>query len=198
MRLIVIVFLLVSISPANADSWASAQPLAVLSDNAEWLVRVTPGESIGDVYGFAGAKRGQYAEALLLRYDEDLETYAEVTRYRTRNPVAPVDILVTNEGWLITLDNWHNFGFGIVVASYDNHGAVIQTLSLGNIFSTDQLDNLDRSVSSIWWRCAPAILDPIDKSIGVSDSLGRILSIDFLDGTVAVVGSSDNCVDDDT
>ena len=40
-------------SAAVADSWRSAQAIAAVSENAEWLVRVEPGESMGDVYGFA-------------------------------------------------------------------------------------------------------------------------------------------------
>ena len=34
------------------------------------------------------------------------------------NPVAPVDFFVTDRGFLITLDNWHNLGYGKVVAFY--------------------------------------------------------------------------------
>ena len=198
MRIVVAVLFLAATSAAIADSWPSAQPIAAVSDNAKWLVRVVPGESIGDVYGFAGSPTGPYAEAILFQYDEDLGTYEEVTRYRTQNPVAPVDILVTNNGSLIALDNWHNFGIGVVVAAYDTNGELIRTLALSDIFSSEQLPTLDRSVSSIWWRCGPAILDPVDSYFGVWDSLGRTLTINYVSGAVKVVDESGYCVDDDT
>ena len=197
MRTIVAVLSLFVTSVADADSWASAQPIAAVSDDTKWLVRVVPGESVGDVFGFAGAPTGPYAEATLFRYDEDLESYSEIRKYRTRNPVSPVEIHVTNEGWLIALDNWHNFGIGIVLAAYDTNGDVVRTFTLSDILSSDNVEKLDRSVSSIWWRCGTAIIDPVEKRVGVWDSLGRALSIGYLDGDIKVVGNSDICVDDD-
>jgi hypothetical protein len=35
-----------------------------------------------------------------------------------KNPVAPVDTLLSNAGYLVTFDNWHNAGYGQVVAIY--------------------------------------------------------------------------------
>ena len=186
------------VSNASADSWAAPQTIAAVSDNAEWLVRVEPGESMGDVYGFAGEPTGRYAEATLYRFDDDREAYAEVRKYQTQNPVAPVDILVTNDGWLIALDNWHNLGIGTVVVAYDSNGELARQLNLADIFSFYELQLLDQSVSSIWWRCGPAILDPFENSFGVWDTLGRAISINYVDGVVKDVGESDVCVDDDT
>ena len=193
---VTISFLLMSV--AVADSWLPAQTIAAVSENAEWLIRVEPGESMGDVYGFGGMPKGPYAEATLFRYDNDLETYTKVKNYRTRNPIAPADILLSNNGWLIALDNWHNLGIGTVVASYDSDGAIVRELNLADIFSTEELEKLDQSVSSIWWRCGPALLDPIENYFGVWDTLGREITINYVDGTIEVVGESDICVDDDT
>jgi hypothetical protein len=193
-----IALLLVLASNVIADSWPAAKANGAISDNAEWLVRVEPGESMGDVFGFAGSPTGRYAEATLYRFDDDLETFAKVREYQTKNPVAPVDILVTNEGWLIALDNWHNFGIGTVVAAYDSDGGLVRELNLADIFSPDELKLLDQSVSSIWWRCGPAVLDPVEDYFGVWDALGRAIRINFVDGTVKVIGKSDVCVDDDT
>lgn len=197
MRIIVVTLFLFFMSNAVADSWVAAQPISAVSENAEWLVRVEPGESMGDVYGFAGSPKGEYAEATLFKYDSGLESYAEVIKYRTRNPVAPVDILLSNSGWLVALDNWHNFGIGIAVASYDSEGALIRELSLADIFSDEELNRLDRTVSSIWWRCGPAMLDPMETYFGIWDTLGRTVSINYVDGTIRVTGQSDVCADDD-
>ncbi len=41
---------------ATADSWPSAVIEEVFSESREVFVRVIPGESIGDTFGFAGAR----------------------------------------------------------------------------------------------------------------------------------------------
>ena len=172
--------------------------MAAVSKNTDWIVRVTPGNSIGDVYGFSGSPKGPYAEASLLHFDSSKGSYTLQTKYRTENAVSPVDVLVTNEGWLIALDNWHNYGIGAVLATYDANGKLIQSLTLSDIFDADQAKELDHSVSSIWWRCGRPMLEDFENVVVIEDSLDRILSINYVDGVVKVVGESDNCVDDDT
>ncbi len=195
MRIIVITISFLFGMFAVADSWVPAHSIAAVSENAEWLVRVEPGDSMGDVYGFAGTPKGNYAAATLFKYDNDLETYAEVKIFRTRNPIAPVDVVLSNNGWIVALDNWHNFGIGTVVASYDSDGALVRELKLADIFTQEDLGKLDRSVSSVWWRCGPAELDNFTTTIGIRDTLGREISINYVDGTINVVGESGDCVD---
>ena len=117
------------LSVAIADSWLPAKTISATSENAEWLIRVEPGDSVGNVFGFAGEPKGEYAEATLFKYDRGLENYTKIIKYRTRNPIAPVDILVSNSGWLVALDNWHNFGIGTVVATYDSEGTLVRELN---------------------------------------------------------------------
>jgi hypothetical protein len=40
---------------ARGDSWAAARTREVFSESREYFVRVIPGESLGDTFGFAGA-----------------------------------------------------------------------------------------------------------------------------------------------
>lgn len=98
MRIHVVTVSILLMSAAVADSWPSARAIAAVSENAIWLVRVDPGESMGDVYGFAGTTKGEYAEATLFRCDNDLDSYVGLKKYRTRNPIAPVDVLLSNSG----------------------------------------------------------------------------------------------------
>jgi hypothetical protein len=76
---------------------------------------VTPGESLGDTVGFAGAKKGKYAAAEFYRRHPD-RSYRLVAEARLLNPVAPVEFFVSNDGRLATIDNWHNIGYGKVVS----------------------------------------------------------------------------------
>jgi hypothetical protein len=138
---------LVGSSVAGADDWPAARVFVVFSDNGRYFVRFVPGESVGDTVGFSGAPKGKYATALLyaLQADRGYRLQHEVT---LTNPVSPLAALVADDGAFITLDNWHNVGFGKVAAIY--------------------------SVSSRYWRCRPVhFVDPKDqKAVYVPEALG--------------------------
>jgi len=68
------------------------------------------------------------------------------------NPVAPVDFLVTDRGYLVTLDNWGSMGYGKIAVFYSPNGDVIQSFELKDLFSADEISRFGHSVSSIWWR----------------------------------------------
>jgi hypothetical protein len=68
------------------------------------------------------------------------------------NPVAPAEFLVTDNGFLMTLDNWHNIGYGKVVAFYTPEGKTIRAYALSDLFSKSDIEAFDHSVSSIKWR----------------------------------------------
>ena len=79
-------------------------------------------------------------------------SYRLVTEITLQNPVAPVLFLVTDRGYLLTLDNWHNMGFGKAIASYGPDGRVVFANELKDVFSAEEITAFRRSVSSIWWR----------------------------------------------
>ena len=61
------VALLVALAGASgADSWAAPQVKEVFSGSREWFVRVVPGTSIGETYGFAGCALVLSLYALLI------------------------------------------------------------------------------------------------------------------------------------
>ena len=166
---------------ALADSWRSATPKAVVSEDGRIVVRVTPGTSIGDTYGFAGAPKGQFASAPWFRYrDKRYELYQTA---QLLNPVAPIHVAVTNDGTVVTLDNWHNVGFGDVVAIYAPDGKLRKKYSLRDLYSMTTIEKIDRSVSSIWWRCVG--LDPFvdrDNTLEIDDTLGGRFTFQLTSG----------------
>jgi hypothetical protein len=99
------------------DDWPGAMPFQVFSKSAKYFVRVIPGESIGDTIGFAGARKGKFAQALYYALQAD-RSYKLLHEIGLQNPVAPVDLLLSDRGYFIAFDNWHNLGFGKVVAIY--------------------------------------------------------------------------------
>jgi hypothetical protein len=153
-------------SPA-ADSWPAAQTKEVFSKSRDWFVRVVPGTSVGDTVGFAGAPKGPYARAEFYRRNAD-RSYALVKEITLLNPVAPVLFFVTDRGFLLTLDNWHNMGFGKAIASYSPGGDVIASYQLTDVFSNAEISGFQHSVSSIWWRTETVYVRDGQQSVYVA------------------------------
>ena len=143
--------------PAQADSWAGPVTKEVFSASREYFVRVVPGKRLGDTFGFASEKKGPYARAEFYRRAPD-RSYQLVAEASLLNPVAPVEFFVADSGQLVTLDNWHNVGYGKVVAIYDARGKPIRAYELRELFDAEAIKRFPHSVSSIQWRMGPAYI----------------------------------------
>jgi hypothetical protein len=175
------VLLVAAAAPALADSWAGARISEVFSESREYLVRVRPGASVGDTVGFAGAKKGKYATAEFYRRAED-RSYRLVAEASLLNPVAPVEILVADSGHLVTLDNWHNMGYGKVVAIYDARGALVRAYELVDLFPAQEVKAFPHSVSSIWWRKGPTYIRPDQRTALITVKEGADFLFDLRSG----------------
>jgi hypothetical protein len=150
LALLVTAFL--SLQAAIADSWPAATVKAVVSPDGKTIVRVIPGGNIGDTYGFAGAPKGEFASAQWFRFRAN--RYEVYQTAPLLNPVAPIHVAVANDGTVITLDNWHNVGFGYVVVIYSPDGNMRKRYRLEDLYPPSEIEKIKRSVSSRWWRCA--------------------------------------------
>jgi hypothetical protein len=151
-------------APLAADSWPAATIKEVFSDSREWFVRVVPGKSLGDTVGFAGSPKGPYARAEFYRRAND-RSYRLVTEIALDNPIAPVQFLVTDRGYLVTLDNWHNRGYGKILVSYSSSGRKVASYELKDLFSSDEMTTFVFSASSIHWRTEMAYVRTEQRSI---------------------------------
>lgn len=158
--------LAILLGTATADQWPAPQVKEVFSESREWFVRVIPGKSIGDTFGFAGAEKGPYATGEFYRRQAD-RSYRLCSEKTLLNPVAPVLFLVTDRGYLVTLDNWHNMGYGKVVAFYSLEGRLVKAHELRDIFSSAEVEAFEHSSSSIWWRKEMAYIRPGQQSLYV-------------------------------
>jgi len=160
---------------SRGDDWPAPQTREVFAPSREYFVRVIPGKGIGETIGFRGAPTGPPATAELYRRASD-GSYRPVWAVSLVNPVAPIDVFLTDRGYLATLDNWHNMGYGRVVAFYSPAGVLIRAYTLADLFSAAEIDALRRSVSSIWWRKPPAYVRPDQQTLYVTlDDAGREL-----------------------
>lgn len=139
-------FVLLSALPCAADDWVSAKPIDARSSDGRWAVHIDLGQSLGDSVGFQGAAKGAYAKATLTDPDGAKRTFPLL------NPVAPVDVVLLDDGKLVGFDNWHNFGYGTVIACYSPDGSVLWRRELEDLFPADVLVRIPTSVSSRWWR----------------------------------------------
>src|SRR5215467_197749 len=133
------------------DEWPAPVIREVFSPSRAFFVRVIPGKSIGGTVGFKGAAKGPYAAAEFYRREQD-KSYRQTSAVTLLNPVAPADFFVTDSGYLITLDNWHNIGYGKVVAIYTTEGKPVRSYELSKLFSKSEIEGFEQSVSSIAWR----------------------------------------------
>jgi hypothetical protein len=158
-------------SSSYADNWPGPQVREVFSESREYFVRIIPGESVGDTFGFAGAKKGKYSVAEFYHRGKD-RSYQLTTEAVLLNPVAPVEFFVSNEGRLATLDNWHNLGYGEVVVLYDPRGQVIRSYELHDLFLSEEIAAFTQSTSSIRWRGGPTLIRPDQKTLLVTVESG--------------------------
>lgn len=135
----------------------------VFSSNREYFVRVTPGESWGETWGFAGAKVGKHARAEFFRVQSD-RGYRLEREIELLNPVAPKDFFVSNAGELVTLDNWHNVGYGAILVLYHVDGKLVNAYKMADLFPKNEIDSFPVSISSIWWHKGPTYIDLDQKS----------------------------------
>lgn len=179
---------------ATADSWAGPQVQTVFSQDGSRFVRVTPGESLGDTMGFAGAKKGEYAHGLFYERQTD-RSYRLTADVALLNPIAPVDLLLSNSGYLITFDNWHNAGYGKVVAIYGPKGQSVASWSLEQLYSPEQISSISQSTSSRWWRCQPFhFVDPKEQTkVVVREALGGGFVFELATGKFSSYKGSVKC-----
>lgn len=156
------VLCLCAVGYLRADDWAPTTVREAFSTNRDYFVRVIPGESIGETVGFKGAKVGKHAHAEVFHVQPD-RGYRLDREIELLNPVAPVEFFVSNAGDIVTLDNWHNVGYGSVLALYRPDGKLVKAYKLADLFPKSEVDSFPQSVSSIWWHKGPAYIDQDQK-----------------------------------
>ena len=126
---------------ARADQWLPPEVREYLSVDEAWRLTVTPYDAL-DANGSAKGvmehrERGQWRRV----WSESL-----------LNEVAPVQVLVSSSGQVVTFDNWYSTGHGDnVVVIYDRRGRAVRSLELADFLPDEYVETLSHSVSSIRW-----------------------------------------------
>ena len=149
---------------ARADSWAGPQVREIFSASRDHFVRITPGDNLAALVGFGGSAKGKNAIAEYYRRHPDRSYRLEHTA-NLLNPVAPVDVFVSNDGRLVTVDNWHNRGYGDVLAVYGADGGLVKSYALEDLFPKAEIDAFPHSVSSRHWHKGPVYLNKDQRTL---------------------------------
>jgi hypothetical protein len=166
----------------SADEWPLPLIREVFSEARGHFVRVTPGNSWGDTMGFAGSPKGEFTKAEFYHRRQD-GAYVPGASVTTVNPVAPVEFYVSDAGYLATMDNWHNMGYGKVFALYAPDGALVKSYELSDLFSKEEIERFDHSASSIWWHRGATYIQKGQKMLYVMiDEKGGGMSFDLETG----------------
>jgi hypothetical protein len=168
----------------RGDTWMLPAPVTVSSPSGKYIAQVTPGAGgyFGD-FESAITNRAQNATVILSVRPQPGITNV-VWSGKLINPAAPVEVFVSDDGYLVTMDNWHQVGYGPVVAIYDPKGNLVRHWSLEELFSSEEQRELTRSVSSIWWHKGPAHFGNKGKTnIFVVPAVGKTFKFDLTKGT---------------
>lgn len=158
--------MIMALKSSVADEWPPPKPAIVSSPNGRLLVRIVPDTESSGNSGTGGARAEFYAARanhwFLLRSEAALV-----------NPVSPVFAVLTDNGYLITFDNWYEKGRTAAIAFYGPYGDLIRQLTLSDLYGSRRVE-LPASTPSttIHWLCRVSqSQDPI-AGIVLHEALG--------------------------
>lgn len=153
---------LLMVTSPRADSWSLPDISTHTSADGRYRFTVTPRALSGQYEYFSDKVEGKLKSGALAGGNESARgqlqrrsgsKWKDEWEKELLNDVAPVDVLVSKSGHVVTFDNWHTMGYGDdVIVVYDASGALVCSLGLHDLLPAEVVDNLPRSVSSIRWR----------------------------------------------
>ncbi len=167
----------------QADSWALPTVVTVTSPSSNYIAQVFPGSGGYGGYERALTNREANASVIVSRLDQGVTNV--VWTGKLINPCAPVQVYVSDTGYLVTMDNWHAVGYGPIVAIYDPKGRLVRHWSLEELFKPEERQQLETSVSSISWHAGKAyFVGGTDTNTLVVPAVGKTLLFALTDGTL--------------
>ncbi len=172
--LVIVVAFLAASAAARADDWPAPKTRYVKSDSARYRVIVVPG---------AKGKPG----SVELYDDRDPIKPKRLYRRAPVNQVAPVKVLLSDGGQLVTLDDWDNAGYKHALVIYDKKGKVVVDCALEHLLTPEELARVDTSISSRWWRLeekadTDAWIDGAAVLVKVKTTEGAVMRFDLATG----------------
>lgn len=190
-KYLLIFFIIVFSNHSLADKWGSPEVTSALSEDSSIVVRITPGEGFLN-HDLKSSKKA-FATAHYFKWNGNnaYDIYQDIT---LKNPAAPIQTLVANDGTLVTIDNWYSTGSGKVIVIYAPNGELIKEYELTDLFpDKGEYDKLGRSVSSIQWRCLELQPDLRYGYLYVPHVLGGSLRFSLKTGALDKIQPDNQC-----
>lgn len=162
---VVVVF--VAICPVRADDWPPPVEKTVCSANGAFCLKITPKMLPGQLAYLRKVERkggNKKKEKNVCKGEfftrDNKGNLSALWIVQLVNEDSPVSAIVSDDGkYVVTFDNWGTVGLGDnVVAIYrGGDGGLVKKLALADFITEEDISNLSRSVSSIWWGGKHAI-----------------------------------------
>jgi hypothetical protein len=189
MRWLLVLALLAAAGAARADDWAAPSTKYVKSDSGRFRAVIVPGEP--------GGKK--HAGSVTLFDDRDPVHPKKLYQRKLVNEIAPVQILLTDGGQLVTIDEWSHAGFAHSIVLYDRKGKTVVDCALEQILLPEEMKGVDETESSRWWRAKDQPVWLEEGALMVKTAWGPVLRFDLVtgaqtrDGQRTVINGSDRC-----
>jgi tetratricopeptide (TPR) repeat protein len=176
------------------DSWMAPGEITVKSPSGAWEATITPDKSTNfeghiklvdeALANKASAKEYKFGATAIVRPPK-----GEPLAFTLRSPWMPVDVVLLDDGTLVTFDQWHNMGYGEVCTSYSPEGQVHWARTLAELVGTGRIGSFSHSTSSINWRYGRSFwsVEPDNKALLIRLADENQLRIQLADGKAAVI-----------
>lgn len=161
LRLSTLIFVMAIASPAVADSWPMPRAQMATSPDGQIRITIIPAPIDSQLAYFeteveaqsSGKPVERQAPLATVEHLDASDGWIARSTFPLANQIAPVDMLVSDDGHLVTFDNWHSMGHGEnVVVLYAPDGEITRSLSLADFLPENYIAALPMSVSSLHWR----------------------------------------------
>ena len=135
----------------SADDWMRPEPASFHSRGMQLVAEIFPPAS----------RQNQGTHALCYFYELGYPgTRWDVTptlkwKAELANEHMPVEAIVSQDGWLVTLNEWYGAGQAHSLVVYDPRGRLVADWSGDRLFADPALRKIARdrmSMSSVWWN----------------------------------------------
>lgn len=162
----------------QGDSWMLPGVIRVGSASRNYVAEVTPSFLLQQ-----GTEAGERNARAVVSACPAPGVTNVVWSGKLMNPMAPVSVLVSDGGHLVTMDEWHFMGSGTVIAIYDPKGRLLRQWTMEELFEPEEMSRLPRSVSSTWWHAGPARFGSGNQTnVLIVPAVGRLFRISLADG----------------
>ena len=106
------------------------------------------------------------------------------------NPVRPLEVVLFNDGTLLTADDSAGMGRGVSLALYEPNGTCRWSHTLTDMFTGEELTEIPQNGSLYFWRQTPLEWRRDGGSLMVAMDDNRWMRVRMSDGTTEIVNSA--------